>query len=101
MPISAMSFSRRLAGDKERQPHFGTDSIQAAAVLREIAADLEAGNCYLQSARVTGLASNPEFVLTSLRLVFAETSPRPSEDADVAELRDGESTFPHAVAPTS
>lgn len=85
MPLSALDFSGR-AGEYG----FGNSSEPCARTLRAIADMIDAKQVVVQSARVTGLASNENFTLTGIRLVLAEKMP--------VELRGMDSKFPEAVA---
>lgn len=85
MPLSALDFSGDVRGYG-----FGTSSEPTARTLRVIADMIDAKQVLVQSARVTGLASNEDFTKTGIRLVLAERMP--------VELRGMGSKFPEAIA---
>lgn len=51
---------------------FGVDTKKAAAALRELAANIEAGTFLLQEGGVFTLASREDFAMTTLYLQFHE-----------------------------
>lgn len=51
---------------------FGTSPQAAAESLGQMAAAIESGELIVQSARLTSLAKNDDYAITSLRIAFAE-----------------------------
>ncbi len=89
MQLSALGFSTDIGNGFP----FGTGKQRPVAALRNLADMIESGQVLLQSARVTGFASQEDFTFTGLRLVLAEKI-----DEAPKALHGMGSKFPSAVA---
>lgn len=92
MTISAVGFAQQIGSQGF---YFGVDKERTVQTLRMLADAVEQSTIYVQSGRVTSLASGEDFTLTSVRLTFAETAQEPK--ADTKSLHGPDSKFPVAV----